>query len=129
MKSPTFSRMAMAAALLLSFGTAGAQTTAPAADDTPVYGSQLMTQQERIDFRAKMRAAKTDAERDQLRREHHDQMKARAAAKGITLPDEPPARGAGKGMGPGMGGMGPGPGMGGMGPGPGMGGQGSGRGK
>ena len=120
MKSPTFSRMAMAAALLLSFGTAGAQTAAPAADDTPVYGSQLMTQQERIDFRAKMRAAKTDAERDQLRREHHDQMKARAAAKGITLPDEPPDRGAGKGMGPGMGGMGPGPGMGG---------QGSGRGK
>ena len=115
MRSPNFSRMAMAAALLLSFGMAAAQTAPSVADDTPIYGSQLMTQQERIDFRAKMRAATTDAERDQLRLDHHAQMKARAAAKGVTLPDEPPARGGGKGMGPGPGmggGMGPGGGRG-----------------
>jgi len=89
-----------------------------------IYGSQLMTQQERIEHRAKMRAAKTAEEREQIRKEHHEQMKERAKARGVTLPDEPPARGGG--MGPGAGGMGPGgggmgPGGGGMGPGGGRG--------
>lgn len=74
-----------------------------------IYGSQLMTQQERIEYRARMRAAKTAGERQQIRKEHHEQMQERAKAKGLTLPDAPPARGGG--MGPGMrpgGGMGPG---------------------
>ncbi|MDE1982222.1 MAG: hypothetical protein KGJ83_00370 [Betaproteobacteria bacterium] len=92
-----------------------------------IYGSQIMTPQERSAYRSKMRAAKSVEEREQFRREHHEQMKERAKARGITLPDEPPARGGGFGPGAGMGpggGMGPGPGMGpggGMGPGPGMG--------
>lgn len=80
-----------------------------------IYGSQLMTQQERAEYQAKMRAAKTAEERDQIRREHHALMRERAKARGVTLPDEPPARGGG--MGP-SGGMGPGSGMG---PGGGMG--------
>jgi hypothetical protein len=70
-----------------------------------VYGSQLMTQQERSEYGARMRAAKTAEEREQIRKEHHEQMKARAKEKGVTLPDEPPARGMGGGMGSG-GGMG-----------------------
>jgi flagellar biosynthesis/type III secretory pathway protein FliH len=74
--------------------------------DRQIYGSQLMTQQERSEYRARMRAAKTQEEREQIRKEHHEQMKARAKEKGVTLPDEPPARG--RGMGPGGGGMGPG---------------------
>ena len=83
-----------------------------------IYGSQLMTQEERNAYRNQMRAAKTAQEREQLRKEHHERMKVRAKEKGVTLPDEPPARG--KGMSPGGGGgMGPGGGgMGGMGPGP-----------
>jgi hypothetical protein len=85
------------------------------ARDTPIYGSQLMTQQERSEYRSRMRAAKTQEEREQVRKEHHEQMKARAKEKGVSLPDEPPARGMGGGMGPGGGGMGPGGG--GMGPG------------
>ncbi len=86
----------------------------------PIYGSQLMTQQERNAHRAKMRAAKTDQEREQIRLEHHKQMQERAKERGVTLPDVPPA--SGKGMGPGSS-MGPGPGIGGgMGPGSGMGG-------
>jgi hypothetical protein len=65
-----------------------------------------------------MRNAKTLEEREQIRKEHHEQMKARAQEKGVTLPDEPPARGRGMGPGKGMGpGMGPGGGAGGMGPG------------
>jgi len=83
-----------------------------------VYGSQLMTQEERTAYRAKMRAAKTQEEREKIRAEHHEQMKVRAKEKGVTLPDMPPAMGGG--MGPGGGGMGPGGG--GMGPGGGMGG-------
>ncbi|MBW4056898.1 MAG: hypothetical protein HIU83_16185 [Proteobacteria bacterium] len=80
-----------------------------------IYGSQLMTQQERAEYSARMRAAKTVKEREQIRTQHHELMKARAKAKGITLPDVPPARGMGMGPGGGMGpgnGMGPGGGMG-----------------
>lgn len=85
-----------------------------------IYGSQLMTDQERAEYRAKIQAAKSMEEREQIRREHHEQMKERAMKLGVTLPDEPPAMGqgmmgSGGGMGPG--GMGPG----GMGPGGGMG--------
>ncbi len=75
--------------------------------DSQIYGSQLMTQQERNEFRARMRAAKTDQEREQIRNEHHERMKVRAKERGVTLPDVPPARGMGGGMGPGgMGGGG-----------------------
>jgi len=81
-----------------------------------IYGSQMMTREERTAYRASMRAAKTPEEREKIRAAHHEQMKARAKEKGVTLPDVPPARGGG--MGPG--GMGPGGGM--MGPGGGMGG-------
>ena len=92
-----------------------------------IYGSQLMTQEERSAYRNRMRNAKTAQEREQIRKEHHEQMKARAKEKGVALPDEPPARGMGRGTGPSGGGMGPGGGsgtgpggggMGGMGPGP-----------
>jgi len=77
-----------------------------------IYGSQLMTQQERAEYRAKMRTAKTAEEQEQMRKEHHERMKERAAERGVTLTEEPPAGGRGMGpcggqMGPGGGGMGP----------------------
>lgn len=70
-----------------------------------IYGSQLMTEQEREQFRHKMRTAKTDEERERIRYEHHDQMMERAREQGVTLPDEPYEHGMGQGMGSG-GGMG-----------------------
>jgi len=82
--------------------------------DQDIYGSQLMTQQERNEYRNRMRAAKTAQERERIRNEHHEQMQVRAKERGVTLPDAPPAN-RGPGMGPGGGGMGPGGG--GMGPG------------
>jgi hypothetical protein len=89
-----------------------AQAQEKAQTQEQVYGSQLMTQQERDEHRAKMRAAKTDKEREQIRKEHHEKMKERAKVQGVTLPDEPPAMGGmGGGMGPG-GGMGSGGGRG-----------------
>ncbi|NMM26085.1 MAG: hypothetical protein HHJ12_02070 [Glaciimonas sp.] len=77
-----------------------------------------MTPQERSEYRAKMFAVKTTEEREQIRKENHEAMKKRAAARGVTIPDELPARGTGRGTG---GGMGPGGGMGGGGMGGGMG--------
>jgi hypothetical protein len=72
-----------------------------------VYGWQLMSRQERAEYRARMRSLRTAQERERFRLEHHERMQERARARGITLPDEPPARG-GRGMGPGGQGMGPG---------------------
>lgn len=88
-----------------------------------VYGWQLMSNEERQAYQAKMRSLQTPEEREQFRLEHHRQMQERAKQMGVQLPDEPMQPGTGRGMGPGGGGMGPGgggmgPGMGGgMGPG------------
>jgi 1,2-phenylacetyl-CoA epoxidase catalytic subunit len=70
-----------------------------------------MTEQERNEHRAQLRAAKSEEEREQIRRAHHDHMRHRAQERGMTLPDEPPARGGGTGLGPGPG-VGPGGGAG-----------------
>ncbi|MFH1983981.1 MAG: hypothetical protein ABIL58_19250 [Pseudomonadota bacterium] len=72
--------------------------------DGQIYGSQLMTQQERTEYHTKMGAAKTAQEQEQIRQEHHEQMQKRANERGATLPNETPGRGSG--MGPGGGGMG-----------------------
>ena len=103
------------ASLLLALGSAWAQAPAgPYADDAPIYGSQMMTTQERQAYHERMRAAKTVQERERLRQEHHEQMVVRARERGITLPDQPPMRGGGMspgtGRGPGGGGAGPMPG-------------------
>ena len=85
-------------------------------DQDRIYGSQLMTKQERKEFRNRMRSAKTDEEREQIRAEHHERMMVRAKERGVTLPDDPPAKGGGMGPGGAMapgGGMGPGGGRGG----------------
>ena len=77
-------------------GTAPAATQAPGKAAMPC-GYDLMTEQERTDFRDKMRSFKTDEERQQFRMAHHAQMTQRAKERGITLPAEPM-----KGCGPGM---------------------------
>lgn len=68
-----------------------------------IYGSQLMTKQERAEHRAKLRSLKTREEREAYRLEHHKKMQERAKEKGVMLPDEPPARGGGMGQKGGMG--------------------------
>lgn len=95
----------LTAALLLPVGAS------VAAGDEQIYGSQLMSNQERLEYRKKTMNAKTAEERERIRSEHHAMMKERAKANNITLPEEPPAGGAGMGMGKGMnqgGGMGSG---------------------
>jgi uncharacterized membrane protein YhiD involved in acid resistance len=76
-------------------------------DQDRIYGSQLMTQEERLEYRNKMRNLKTQQEREAFQLEHHKQLQERAKEKGITLPEQPMRPGAAR---PGsMGGrMGPG---------------------
>jgi hypothetical protein len=87
------------------------QQATTAAAKEQVFGYQLMTPAERTEYRTKMRALKTQEERDTFRLEHHQKMLERAKEKGVTLPAVPPAQGMGAGMGQGNG-MGTGPGMG-----------------
>ncbi len=114
---------ALSCALLLpvSFSWAADQDMEKIQNQIQVYGSQLMTEQERNEYRNKIKTAKTAKEREQIRHEHHKLMTQRAKKQGVTLPDEPPAMGSHRGMGGGMrprdgmgsgGGMGPGGGQG-----------------
>ena len=90
----------LSGALLLSSGLAMAA-------DEQIYGSQLMTTQERAEHRERLQAATSEEERNRIRQEHHQRMVIRAKEKGVSLPDKMPARGKGKGTG-----MGPGDGSG-----------------
>jgi len=103
-----------AAGLFAATGVVSGQEGTPQKPAAPpVFGAQLMTQQELIEHRAKMRSAKTPTEREAVRAEHHKAMLERAKEKGVTLPETPPPRGMGRGagMGPAPGGMGPAGGM------------------
>lgn len=108
--------------LLLSLFSAGlilvsGSTFAVDTPAEPVFGSQLMTEKERVEHRNAMRTARTDEERAKVRSTHHDQMVLRAQERGVTLPavapEQPPRRGMGPGMNGGGQGMGLGQGMGG----------------
>ncbi len=91
----------MASTLALSAGLAVAADPAMAKHEQ-VYGSQLMTQQERVEYRARIRNAQTAEVRAQIRAEHHERMQERARQLGVAMPADPPAMGGG--MGPGAGG-------------------------
>ena len=103
MKKQSLIMSALTIALMLSSGWVLAAEQVPAQKKAEtqkqVYGSQLMTQQERAEHRTKMRSAKSAEEREQIRKEHHERMKERANAQGLKMPDEPPARGGGMGFG------------------------------
>jgi hypothetical protein len=90
----------------------------------PIFGRQLMTDDEIRAHRQKVRSLQTEEERRAYREEHHRRMLERARERGVTLPEEPPGRGPGMGTGRGEGpgpAPGPRPGPGGPGGGGGMG--------
>ena len=91
--------MSTLVALLLATGSVFAADTTKAV----TYGSQMMTEKERIEHRTDMRNAKTQKERAQIRNEHHEKMKERAKKQGLSIPDKPPAIGDCKGTGQGVG--------------------------
>jgi hypothetical protein len=95
--------LSMAAVALAVFVLALNPASTAYSQEPPIYGSQLMTEQERLEYRERMRAATTAEERERIRLEHHAQMQERAREMGIELPDEPPMTGMGRGMGQGQG--------------------------
>lgn len=72
-------------------------------DQERVYGSEIMTPQERSEYHNRMRVLKTEQEREAFRLEHHKLMQERAKVQGKTLPDMPSGMGPGTGPGSGMG--------------------------
>lgn len=107
MKRKTIILFSLVGALSMPVGLVVAANTSPSKDmsmsqdQEQIYGSQLMTNDERMEYQTKMRTAKTAEEGEQFRSEHHKAMQKRAKDRGITLPDDPQARGDGRGMGTG----------------------------
>jgi hypothetical protein len=67
---------------------AAAQDTRPLdRDGKPVYGAELMTEQELGGYRSLMHFTKTLPERDALRAEHRRAMDLRAKERGVKLAD------------------------------------------
>ena len=90
------SSLALSAMLLLVCAGANATKQPGPAENKQtqqqVYGRQLMTEEEYAAHHDKMRAAKTEAERQQIRKQNHMLMKARAEERGLSIPGEPPPR-------------------------------------
>lgn len=57
-----------------------------------VFGPQLMTEEERAAYRARVRSSKTKETSDKIRSEHHEELEARAKEKGVIPPETPPSR-------------------------------------
>lgn len=104
MKRPLMSS-ALAIALSFFAGSVLADDPTPVGENAQIkqqehiYGYQLMTPQERIEYRDKMQDAKTAEERERIRKKHHNVMVIRAKARGVILPAEPPIRGGNMGAG------------------------------
>jgi hypothetical protein len=76
----------------------GAAPYALAEENTPpIYGQQLMTQEEQEQYQARMRALETEQERAAFREQHRKEMQARARGRGVELPDVAAPPGAAKG--------------------------------
>jgi hypothetical protein len=67
--------------------------TTEAADGSAMYGSGIMTEQERNRYQERLQLAGTDAEKAQLKAEHQTMMQNRAKQLGVDLPE--PAQGKG----------------------------------
>jgi len=63
------------------------------------FGPQLLTEEEQVAYRARIRGAKTPQEREAIRAEHYELMKVRAREKGVALPEKWPPVGGGMGNG------------------------------
>jgi hypothetical protein len=98
--TPLFLAAVVAAAIPLTFvgspQTSAAQVTPQASTQVPlVYGRALATPEERAAFHAKLLGAKTSAELDAIRLEHHKLVQQRAQALGLRVPELPRAAGLG----------------------------------
>ena len=95
--NPRILAVAFTGILNLAAGTALAAdqpAQKSSAQSEPIYGSQLMTPEEREQYRTKLRKAEGPEERQAIRNRHHAAMQKRAKERGVTLPENPPAAGA-----------------------------------
>lgn len=119
MKKSTVTTMAIACVLLTPTAFAWAldqeteQQVRVQEQQERIYGSQLMSEQERTEYRARIRAAKTTEEQNEIRAEHHERMRVRAQEQGLELPEMIPPGGGGAMRSLGVGGVGRGGGHGG----------------
>ncbi len=56
--------------------------------DQEIFGGQMMTEQERLQYRERIEKAGSEGERERIRAEHKEQMMQRARERGVKL-DEP----------------------------------------
>jgi hypothetical protein len=97
----------LAVAGLLFCATSGSLAQEEPREKTPVMGWQLMSEQERDQYRTAMRALQTEEERTAMRAKHHEEMRARAKEQGVELSETPGPRGPrGRGAGAGREGRG-----------------------
>lgn len=93
--------LALSAMLLMVWGGTVATEQPGSAEirqtQQQVYGRELMTEEEYAVHHDRMRAAESEAERQQIRKQNHDLMKARAEQRGLSIPGEPPSRTGKKG--------------------------------
>jgi hypothetical protein len=95
MRIPKTSPIVLALSFSLSFfqlpSAQKSLAQAPQADESAIYGSHIMTGEERADYLDRMRQATTAEERECVRLDHRYQMQARAKQSGAALYDETPA--------------------------------------
>jgi chorismate mutase len=58
--------------------------------DDAIYGSSLMTEEERNQYQKRLGEAKSEEEKARIRAEHQEQMRERARQEGVELPEPPP---------------------------------------
>ena len=74
------------------------RTHAQQAAKRPLWGQEMLSEQERNRFHLEMRNARSEQERLRIREEHQALIRQRAQERGVEVPP-----GAGRGMGQGMG--------------------------
>ena len=70
-----------------------AQAAGRETDKEHIFGSELMTEEERNEYRERLRTAKTEQEREQIRSEHRKKMQECARDRGVTMKEKPAAGG------------------------------------
>ena len=119
MKNSSWFLTLMLSAVLLLAGLVVGERPAAAQEaglEEQIFGSQIMTYGERMEYRNRLRAAETEEERQRIRSEHHERMLQRARERHMDLPeavpaepgrglrrDDPPGKGIGRETPPGRG--------------------------
>lgn len=99
---PSIRRSIVALSLVVAALTIMPPAPASAGDDLP--GSELLTRQEQVEYRQRMRGMLSAGEQDQIRRHYEALIRQRAKDQGVTMPGQPQTGGPGPGAeGPGSG--------------------------